>query len=108
MPDPYREDVLTLSAQYPFGVILPLLEKSVILILARWSKSNYYDIRLVDENIVRKALSAFRGNFSTIDGIRRLLVDDTSFANNASLLNCNQVIEAATAAVVAGHIYAVI
>ena len=36
------------------------------------------------------------------------MVDDTSLANSAGLLNGNQVIEAATAAVAAGHIYAVI
>jgi hypothetical protein len=104
----YREDVLTLSAQYPFGVILALPDKAVILILARWSQSNYQDVRIIDESIIRKTLSAFRADFTAINGIRRLLADDTSSANNPNLLNGNQVVEAATAAVVAGHIYAVI
>jgi len=108
MPRPYREDVRTLSAQYPFGVVLPFLGKFVVLILARWSKSDYRDGRLVGEGDIRKALSPFRGDFTAIDRMRRLLADDTSLANTASLLNASQVIEAATAAVAAGHIYAVI
>lgn len=108
MLKPYREDVLTLSAQYPFGVILTLPEKAIILILARWSQSNYQDCRIIDESGIRKTLCNFRADFAAISGMRRLLADDTSYANNPNLLNGSQVIEAATAAVVAGHIYAVV
>ena len=107
MPNTYREDILTLSAQYPFGVVLPFLEEFVLLIPARWSKSTYFDARLVEESTIRQVLSVFRADFSAIDRLRRLLADDTSVANNVALLNGHQVIEAATAAVVAGHIYAV-
>src|SRR3974390_1200997 len=104
MARPYREDVRVLSRQYPFTVVLPFPDRFIVLIPARWSKSSYHDARLVDESIIRKALSGFRGDFTAIAGIRRLLVDDTSLANSAGLLNGNQVIEAATAAVAAGHI----
>src|SRR5215471_15835596 len=107
MPTAYRDDIRALSAQHPFGIVLSFLEKFVVLIPARWSKSNYRDSRLVDESTIRKALSGFRADFTVIDRLRRLLADSTSAANSASLLSGNQVIEAATAAIVAGHIYAV-
>jgi hypothetical protein len=108
MPKAYREDVLTLAAQYPFGVALPRLKESIILILARWSQSNYRDARIMDESSIRHALAAFRADFAIINGIRRLLADATSYANNASSLTGHQVIEAAVAAVAAGHIHALI
>jgi len=108
MPTAYRDDVRALSAQHPFGVVLSFLGKFVVLIPARWSKSNYGDARLVDESIIRKALSGFRADFTVIDRLRRLVADSTSAANSASLLNGNQVMEAVTTAIVAGHIYAVI
>jgi|GEM_PF-1258271 len=108
MPKSYREDILTLSTQYPFGVVLRLLDRAVILILARWSQSNYHDVRIVDESTIHKTLSTFRADFTAINGIRRLLADGTSLAHNPNLLTGDQVIEAATAAVVVGNIYAVI
>jgi hypothetical protein len=108
MPRPYREDVRALSKQYPFGVVLPFPDKFVVLIPAQWSKSDYHAVRLVEESIVRKALSGFRADFTAVAGMRRLLADNTSLANSASLLDGNRVVEAATAAIVAGHIYAVI
>ena len=108
MLKPYREDVLTLSAQYPLGVILSLPGRAIVLILARWSRSNYQDNRIINESSIRRTLWNFRADFTAIDNIRRLLADDVSYANNPNLLNGNQVIEAATVAVVAGRIYAVI
>ncbi len=104
----FREDVLALSAQYPFGVVLAFPERAVVLIPARWSQSNYRNVQILDESSIRKTLCNFRADCTAIDGIRRLLADGTSFANNPNLLSGNQVIEAATAAVVAGHIYAVV
>ncbi len=108
MPKPYREDVLTLSAQYPSSVVLPFLEKFIVLVAAQWSKSGYYGVKVVEENTIRTALSRFRADFSIIGKLRRLLADSTSAANHVGLLNGNQVVEATTAAIVAGHIYAVI
>ncbi len=108
MPKAYREDILTLAAQYPFGVALPRLKESIFLILARWSQSNYRDVRIIDESNIRHALAAFRADFAIINGIRRLLADATSYANNASSLTGHQVIETAVAAVAAGHIHALI
>jgi hypothetical protein len=108
MLKPYREDVLTLSAQYPFGVILTLPERAIILIPARWSQSSYQDARVLDESSIRRILWNFRADFTVVNGIRRLLADETSFASNPNLLNGHQVIEAATAATVAGHIYALV
>src|SRR6516165_2183720 len=108
MLKPYREDVLTLSAQYPFGVILTLPEKAIILIPARSSQSSYQDARILDESNVRRLLWNFRADFMVVNAIRRLLADETSFANHPNLLDEQQVIEAATAATVAGHIYAVV
>lgn len=108
MPKAYREDVSTLAAEYPLGVVLPRSKQSIILILARWSQSNYRDVRINDESSIRHALAGFRADFTIINGIRRLLTDATSYANNASVLTGHQVIEAAIVAVAAGHIYALI
>jgi hypothetical protein len=108
MPKAYREDVLTLAAQYPFGIVLPRLKQSIILILARWSRSGYRDVKISDESSIRHALAAFRADFAIINGIRRLLADATSYANNAAALTGHQVIEAAVGAVAAGHIHALV
>lgn len=108
MPKAYREDILSLAAQYPFRVALPRLQEPIILILARWSQSNYRDARIIDQSSIRNALAAFRADFAIINGIRRLLADATSYANNAGALTGHQVIEAAVAAVAAGHIHALI
>ncbi|MBR0800717.1 hypothetical protein JQ615_35685 [Bradyrhizobium jicamae] len=105
---PYREDVPSLSAQYPFGVVLTLPEKAIILIPARSSQSSYQDARILDESSIRRILWTFRADFTVVNGIRRLLVDETSFASHPNLLTGHQVVEAAIAATVAGHIFAVV
>jgi hypothetical protein len=107
MPEAYADDASTVAADNPFAVILRRPAKSLILIPARRSASNYAGSRIADRDVVRRYLNACRSNFASMAGVRRLYAE-VQHEPGAIHRDDGKIFEAVAEAVARGRIYAVL
>lgn len=102
----YAEDAATIVADNPFAVVLRLGGRSIVLIPARHSRSNYADCRVTDRSTVLRFLNAAKSDSWAMAGLRRIN-SETQHDTNANQRDDVKLFDAIAEAVARGRIYAV-
>lgn len=106
MAQAYADDIRTIAAENPSAVILRGVSKSLALIPARRSRSEYLGNRITEKDAVRRALNAAKSDPSAMAGVRRILTD-TAHGANAIRRGDSKIFDAVADAVACGQLYAV-
>jgi hypothetical protein len=107
MHQPYTEDVRTIIAENPSSILLRGVGRSVVLIPAFRSRSDYSDSRTDSKHAVRRLLNAALADAKLMTQVRRVYAE---MLNGPNAIHCtdSQVLDAVAEAVALGRIYAVI